>query len=32
LIEIAPGVDLDNDVLALMDFKPKVSANLSKPM
>jgi propionate CoA-transferase len=31
LIEIAPGVDLEKDVLALMDFKPKVSANL-KPM
>jgi propionate CoA-transferase len=28
LIEIAPGVDVEKDVLALMDFKPKVSANL----
>jgi propionate CoA-transferase len=31
LVEVAPGVDLEKDVLALMDFKPKVSANL-KPM
>lgn len=28
LIEIAPGVDLEKDVLALMDFKPRVSPNL----
>jgi propionate CoA-transferase len=28
LIEIAPGVDLEKDVLALMDFKPIVSPNL----
>ncbi len=28
LTEIAPGIDLDKDVLALMDFKPIVSDNL----
>jgi propionate CoA-transferase len=31
LIEVAPGVDVDKDILALMDFKPQVSPNL-KPM
>ena len=31
LIEVAPGIDVDKDILALMDFKPKVSASL-KPM
>jgi propionate CoA-transferase len=30
LTEIAPGVDLDRDVLALMKFKPFVSKNLKK--
>ncbi len=30
LIEIAPGVDLEKDVLALMDFKPKVSPKLKQ--
>ena len=28
LIEIAPGVDLENDILAHMDFKPSISADL----
>ena len=28
LIEIAPGIDLEKDVLALMDFKPIISPNL----
>jgi propionate CoA-transferase len=28
LIEIAPGIDLEKDVLALMDFKPQISPNL----
>lgn len=28
LTEIAPGIDLDRDVLALMDFRPLVSENL----
>ncbi|MCL2567291.1 MAG: hypothetical protein FWE18_04275 [Alphaproteobacteria bacterium] len=28
LIEIAPGIDLEKDVLALMDFKPIISADL----
>jgi propionate CoA-transferase len=28
LIEIAPGVDLDQDILALMDFEPIISPNL----
>lgn len=31
LVEIAPGIDLERDVLGLMDFRPKVSADL-KPM
>ena len=29
LIEIAPGIDLEKDILANMDFKPKLSNNLS---
>ena len=28
LIEIAPGVDLEKDILALMDFQPFISPNL----
>ena len=28
LIEIAPGIDLEKDILALMDFKPIISENL----
>ncbi len=28
LIEIAPGIDLDNDILARMDFKPEIAKAL----
>jgi propionate CoA-transferase len=28
LIEIAPGIDLERDILAQMSFRPKISANL----
>lgn len=28
LIEIAPGIDLEKDVLALMDFRPRISPDL----
>ena len=28
LIEIAPGIDLERDILAQMDFKPSISASL----
>ena len=31
LIEYAPGLDVDNDILAFMDFKPEISPDL-KPM
>ncbi len=30
LTEVAPGVDLDKDVLDLMDFKPLISRNIKK--
>ena len=30
LIEIAPGIDLEKDVLALMDFKPQISSQLKE--
>jgi propionate CoA-transferase len=30
LTEIAPGIDLEKDVLALMDFKPVISPNLKQ--
>ena len=29
LIEIAPGIDLERDILAQMDFRPAVSAGLT---
>ena len=28
LIEIAPGIDLDRDILAYMDFRPEIAENL----
>ena len=28
LIEIAPGIDLEKDILNLMEFKPQISKNL----
>lgn len=30
LIEIAPGIDLEKDILAKMEFKPKISDNLKE--
>ncbi|MEN6411567.1 MAG: acyl CoA:acetate/3-ketoacid CoA transferase [Veillonellales bacterium] len=30
LSEVAPGIDLEKDVLALMDFKPRISPNLKQ--
>ena len=29
MTEIAPGIDLDKDILAHMDFEPEISENLS---
>lgn len=28
MTEIAPGIDLEKDILAQMDFKPRISPNL----
>ncbi len=28
LVEIAPGIDLDNDIVAQMEFAPKISRSL----
>ena len=28
LVEIAPGIDLQNDILSQMDFKPEISKDL----
>lgn len=28
LTEIAPGIDLEKDILAHMDFKPEIAADL----
>lgn len=30
LIEIAPGIDLDRDILGQMDFRPRISKNLKQ--
>jgi propionate CoA-transferase len=30
LIEIAPGIDLEKDILAHMGFKPRISTNLKE--
>lgn len=30
LIEIAPGIDIHNDILAHMDFKPLISTELKE--
>jgi propionate CoA-transferase len=30
LIEIAPGIDMERDIFALMAFRPRVAANLKR--
>ena len=30
LIEIAPGIDIENDILRLMDFRPKLCPFIKK--
>ena len=30
LIEIAPGIDLEKDIIAAMEFRPRISANLKE--
>ena len=30
LIEIAPGIDLEKDIIGAMEFRPRISANLKE--
>ena len=30
LVEIAPGIDIERDILSAMDFKPRISENLKE--